>query len=296
VHDFEGIIMVSINDVYGGFVGSISLNIEMLREFCGARTLEIAPRVGSPLHLASAPGSTFRLPLDRSIAPHVMFNHFYERNTIALIRTIMGARFERATLLDIGANSGLFSRQILGAFPEFRRGFAYEPHPENFHCLQHNIAPFPHAQAYNDGLGREPETLEFHLDPHNAGNYSLTKGAMPQGCEYESISVSIRSARAEAEIWLTAGLPIFYKSDTQGYDELIATSIDDVFWNAVFAGMMELWNIDKPAYSIERLASFLDKFPNKRFLHDLKTPITTSDVLSCRNGANYDHKDLVFWR
>lgn len=120
-------------------------------------------------------------------------------------------------------------------------------------------------QACNDALGHEAGTLRFHLDPENTRNCSLNQSAMPLGHDCATITVSVRSAGLEAERWLSTGAPIFYKSDTQGHDELIATSIATPFWDRVFAGIFELWHIDKPQSSEEQLTVLLDQFAHKHF-------------------------------
>lgn len=288
--------MVSMQDVYGAFVGSFGLNVRMMNEMCRIRSIDISPKPGSLLHLPAAPDATFRLPLDYVIAPTVIINHAWDTETIMLARAIMQGRFAEATLVDVGANSGLFSRQMLGMSSEFRHAFAYEPHPGNFACLTHNLAPFGCVQACNDALGHEAGTLRFHLDPENAGNYSLNQSAMPSDRDCATMTVSVRSAGLEAERWLSTGAPVFYKSDTQGHDELIATSIATPFWDRVFAGIFELWHIDKPHSSDEQLTVLLDRFAHKRFLQDRDTPLSTADVLAYRAGNDRGFKDIVFWK
>ncbi len=217
--------LVSMQDVYGAFVGSFGLNVRMMREMCQVRTVEITPKPGTLLHLPATPDATFRLPLDYVIAPFVIVTHCWDAETVKLASDIVRGRPGGATLVDIGANSGLFTRQMLGSCPEFRHAFAYEPHPENFKCLQHNVASFDHVRARNYALGPNADTLDFHIDPDNCGNYSLNSSAMPKGQDCTTISVAVKSAASETRDWLATGLPIFYKSDTQGHDELIATSV-----------------------------------------------------------------------
>src|SRR5271168_4759033 len=127
--------MVSIHDVYRAFVGSFDLNARILSEICQVRSVEIAPKLGTPLYLPFAPGATCRVPLDYVIAPSVIINHAWDSEIIKLSRGIIADRLQEAVLVDIGANTGMFSRQMLAASPEFRQTFVYEPHPENFKCL-----------------------------------------------------------------------------------------------------------------------------------------------------------------
>lgn len=288
--------LVSMQDVYGAFVGSFGLNVRMMREMCQVRTIEITPKPGTLLCLPATPDATFRLPLDYVIAPFVIVAHCWDAETIKLSGDIVRGRPGGATLVDIGANSGLFTRQMLGACPEFRHAFAYEPHPENFKCLQHNVASFDCVRARNYALGPNADTLDFHIDPDNCGNYSLNPSAMPKGQDCTKISVPVKSAASETQDWLATGLPIFYKSDTQGHDELIATSVDGAFWDKVFAGIFELWRIEKASWAIDRMSLLLDQFPHKRFLRDPGTPVSTTDILGYLAGNDGASNDVLFWK
>ncbi len=280
---------------FGAFVEALGFNIHMMSEVCQVRTVEIAPRPGSLLHAPGSPDATCRLALDCVIAPPVIVAHCWDADTFRLARSVVQDRRRPATLVDIGANAGLFARQMLAASPEFRHAFVYEPHPENFRCLLHNMAPFDQVQAHNVALGPEDSVLDFHLDPLNSGNYSLHAAAMPTGRDHATISVRVRAAQAESESWLAAGLPIFYKSDTQGHDEIIATAIGAGFWDHVFGGIMELWRINKPDWSLEAMAALLDRFAHKRFLQDAVVPLSTGDVLAYIAGRDETFKDLLFW-
>ncbi len=285
-----------MQDVYGAFVGSLGLNIRMLRETCQVRLVEIAPKPGSPLHVPAAPDATCRFPLDTVIAPPVIVTHSWDAETVRLAAGLVADRAGAATLVDIGANSGLFSRQMLAAAPQLRHVFAYEPHPGNYACLAHNLAPFAQARLHNSAVGAVPGVLDFHLDPENCGNYSLNPAAMPPGQTCPTIAVPVEAAAAAARAWSEPGLPIFYKSDTQGHDEIIATAIPAAFWDGVFAGLLELWRIAKPAWPADRMAALLDGFPNKRFLRDPGTPLTTADVLAYLSGEDGASADILFWK
>lgn len=209
--------MISIQEIYAAFAGSFSLNSRIMREICGVRFVELVPKPGTLLHLPSAPGTTCRIPFDTVIAPDVILKHAWEGDLIVRLRALIEGRVRAATLVDIGGHTGLFTRQMMAIAPQLRGAFVYEPHPENYRCLRHNLAPLKKVRTGNYALGREAGTLDFFLDPDNSGNYSLTRSAMPAGRDCETISVAVRAAETEARAWLTAGLPIFYKSDTQGY-------------------------------------------------------------------------------
>jgi hypothetical protein len=107
----------------------------------------------------------------------------------------------------------------------------------------------------------------------------------------------------EAAKWLNAGNRILYKSDTEGFDEWIATLIPMAVWEKTFSGLMELWRIPgKPNLDIAAFTAILDGFSNKVFLGnpDMQTKeerCNTADVLDyIAAQADENHRDLAFWR
>ena len=56
---------------------------------------------------------------------------------------------------------------------------------------------------------------------------------------------------------------IFYKSDTQGHEKEIATSIPIDLWDQVFAGTMELWRIPGKMHDTNQFAKLIDIFLKK---------------------------------
>lgn len=288
--------MINIKDVYSSFVGSLPITVKMLRMHCQVRSLEIQPKPDSLLYIPSAPEATLRLPLDHVIAPTVVVGHAWDTECITMASKLISDRAGRALLVDVGANVGLFSRQMLNHCPAIRRAFLYEPHPENFACLIHNLAPFKGLKANNFALGTEAGEMAFHMDRDNAGNYSLNPAAIEPDVAVEPIRVSVRAAGEEAQSWLKSGLPIFYKSDTQGHDELIATAIGSAVWDRVIGGVFELWRIAKPTWSAEALRALLDSFPHKRFTQNPGDPLSTDDVFAYLVGNEGASRDLIFWR
>src|SRR5262249_25283316 len=153
----------------------------------------------------------------------------------------------------------------------------------------------PYAQALANTAG----TQDFYLDPGNSGNFSLNRAAMP--AQHAATRVETRDVAAECEAWLSSDRRIFYKSDTQGFDELIATTIRPEVWPRVAAGIMELWRIEKPRFDRQRLGQVLDQFPNKIFLANAdlnvtEKPVTTAEVLEFIDSTDHKHRDLGFWR
>lgn len=280
----------------------VPFGIRLCRDWFGLRAIEFIPRDNSPLsvQIEGRPfDKTVKLVADYLMCPIVLRRHRWQVEELEFAKRVCTGS-EPITLIDVGANMGLFSRQLLAALPTIVEVFAYEPESQNFACMIHNLEPFRgKVRAVGAALSNKVGQMEFYLDPTNNGNFSLNFYAMPP--RYFKTSVETKDAAVECAAWMDGGQRIFYKSDTEGFDELIATAIPPEFWPQVFAGIMEIWRIKKPPFDTAVLASILDSFPNKIFLANAdmrvsETLVSTIDVLNYIEVNDRMHRDLGFWR
>jgi FkbM family methyltransferase len=269
---------------------------------CNLRIIEFTPRDGSPLAVrirGEPSGRTVKVVADLGMSSIVFDRHRWQVEELEFCKRRC-AGTEPITLVDVGANTGLFSRQLLAALPTIAEAFAYEPEPQNFACLVHNLEPFRgKVTTLEAELSNKAGKLEFYLDPTNSGNFSLTTDAMPP--KYFKTIVEAKDVAVESASWMNGGRRIFYKSDTEGFDELIATNIQADVWSHIFAGFIEIWRIKKPPFDIAALASILDSFPNKMFLANAdtnisETAVSTIEILNYIDVHDGKHVDLGFWR
>ncbi|MGA3303295.1 MAG: FkbM family methyltransferase [Methylovirgula sp.] len=294
---------ISIQDVYDAFIGSFRLEVKLLKEFCNVKTIEFMPKDGSALSIPSRNGELLSdelracvVPLDYAIAPSVIAGHRWDYFEIEFACSVVPPSLRAFTLVDVGANVGLFSRQMLAAFDQIQDVYLYEPDPDNFKYMSRNLQAYAKAKRRNYALGSRNENVEFYRDWSNSGNYSLMKSAMPADAAFDKIAIEVRNAKAECKDWLSSDLPIFYKSDTQGHDETIATATDPAIWKSVFAGIFELWRIEKPEFPLPAFRAIMDQFPNKKFLQEPDHMLTTDDIMTYIQGRDGHYRDLGVWK
>lgn len=273
---------------------------------CGVTHFEFLPRDSSALYPGSvhqAHRYSVRLRWDTAIMPSALANHQWQVEELIFVQNITN-RHSSVTLVDIGANVGLFSRQVLGHCPKVTRCYSYEPEPNNFACMVHNMLPFPGAHLEMSALGEQAGTAQFHLDLRNCGNNSLVSNDLGGAYETATVDVSILAAEAESQRWLSHGQPIFYKSDTQGYDEKIISLLPLSFWDNVIGGMIEVAHMEKPDFDRDKFIAFLNKYEHKVDVLKPDVQLTTEDILAYLDSK--DEKDSVrgfirnmdvgFWR
>ena len=250
---------------------------------------------GSPLYQAGA-GESIELPLDDVIAPIVLAKGRWQTEELDFI----GAHQpQRCVLIDVGANIGLITRQMLHRLPGIEAAVCFEPHPGNFRFLERNLAHLPQCHLVQAAVGAAEGELRFYEETGNIGNYSLNLDAM-RGKQYRTSVV--KCVRADEAHLLgplpqsLRSLPLVWKSDTQGFDELVMTHLTDDFWSRVHAGVMEIWRIERPAFDRDRLGRILGQFAVRRFGDAPERNVPVDEVLHYSSGVDYQHRDLFFAR
>ena len=277
------------------FKASLDPNLRILRECLHVAGFIISPAQESVFFLKDDRDNPIDLHIgcDNVMTPGTLLSYSWQSEIVQFTKMACAAQ-SSICLVDVGANCGLYSRQCLSEVSGIKSLFAYEPHPRNFKSLQRNLAGIARVKCNQIGLSDATGSMDFHLDPENTGNYSLSVVAMPSS--YTTIRVEIVGVRHEANKWADEGLPIFYKSDTQGFDEKIAAALDLDFWENVVGGIFELWRIDKPPYDMDRFVKIVESFDCRVFANNPKAQVSTTEVIDYLQANDRQHTDLLFWR
>ena len=254
---------------------------------------------GSPLFHTGEGGGAVSLNTDRSIFPHVLAHREWHFADMERIATALPDQPHH--LIDIGANSGLFTRQALINFDNVASATCFEPSPENIGHLESNVAALP-ARVCGFGLGAEDGTLTFYRDTMNGGNYSFIASAV-EGRPFDTIEAPIRRISPDLLSRMAPegarANPFFWKSDTQGMDETLMSSLPLEFWARVNIAMFEAWRIDKPAYDRAAFRAVLENFPHIYFKGARRSVLresTVDAVLDFLDGTDRKWGDVCVTR
>ena len=179
-----------------------------------------------------AAGDQLLLPLDNVMFPHVVAHSGWGLETHQFLdRHLDPARCY--VLIDIGANIGLFSRQVALRYACVDRVLCVEADPANFRALRYNLAGFgpERCALWNVALSDADGEMRFFRDRENLGNYSLNDDAM-RDRPFETIVIRV----AETGEWMRRNIAapehlLVWKSDTQGHDELIISRTPLEIWS-----------------------------------------------------------------
>jgi FkbM family methyltransferase len=112
----------------------------------------------------------------------------YETFEMELFRDILT---EGMTVLDIGANIGIYSVIAAKHVGQTGKVLACEPEPVNFSILKHNIEQngFTNVVAYDRAIADKEGTMELHLSKTNKGHHSLVGGDSNDFSSFISVPV-----------------------------------------------------------------------------------------------------------
>src|SRR6185312_12386817 len=241
------------------------------------------------------PGDTVLLPFDQAIFPRVMSDGGWAPETLAFLDEHIDPTC-RYVVLDIGANVGLFTRQAVLRYSNLSRVLCIEPDPGNFRALRYNLANVADERIslWNVALSDADGEAQLLRDAGNFGNYSLNDDAM-RDRRFDTIGVrAVETNRWMREnIRLPVDDRVIWKSDTQGYDELIISLTPAEIWDRVDLAIVELWRIRKPAFDRTVFFDRIDAFPNKSIGRGNRS--TTADVMDFLKGDDWHFEDLYLW-
>lgn len=172
-----------------------------------------------------------------------------------LIEDEYGAIGDNKTIIDIGANIGVFAVHALSQGPH-NRVFSYEPFPEAVEVLQRNIhinRSEDRARCFPMAVGARSEERVFYFEPgHSAGNTLY-----PSETTLESLRVpgiTLEQVLEENQIERCDLL----KMDCEGAEYEILLSATDDCLARIDAIRLEYHVIDDPQCTPERLIRHLD--------------------------------------
>jgi FkbM family methyltransferase len=169
-------------------------------------------------------GENIKLFFDQIITPNVIKNGSWEIFIINFVKKFSKKKISYS-FIDIGANIGLISRQILNSDIKIKEVFCFEPEINNFLLLKKNINFFKKSFFFNFALGNTKKNkAKLYLDPLNKGNYSLSKDNTKR--EYSNIKIINANTIIKKLIKNNKINNIIYKSDTQGKDIEIFLSLE----------------------------------------------------------------------
>ena len=200
-------------------------------------------------------------PIDSIILPSILKNGKWESHIINIIKKCSKIKNEYI-LLDIGANIGLTSRQILNTNIKIRKVFCFEPDSEKIHFINYNLSKYKNIKIMNYGLGKKNAKIRLYKNIYNFGDTSfLKKTPNFSKAKIKNINNFFSNNLSFNQF------PIIYKSDTQGMDEEIIFSLKDKFLDKIQIAIIEITNSQIFLKNIQKFNKLIEHF-NKFYCNE----------------------------
>lgn len=199
------------------FIYTEVLKPKPLKALANAILLRIIPK-----RLQVGPASLYLDPEDPVVSGALTLR-VYEQSELAFFQKYCRGAI---TLVDIGANIGLYTALAQHQLDTSGRIAAFEPHLTAFTFLQKNIdanqaCPLagPRVDAFNLAAASERASLELHLNPENHADNRLYQGTF-QGHSEHWATIPVKACPVD-DILAEMGIDEvnFVKIDIQGYEQ-----------------------------------------------------------------------------
>lgn len=224
--------------------------------------------------------SIINLIPDEIITPFVLKYGSWEYEIINFIKRFVPKK--KIIFIDIGANIGLISKQLIVSDVKVKKIYCFEPDEKNFNCLKKNLHGYKNVELFNYGLGKRNITRKLYVNPHNSGDSTfITKRKNFTISIIKNINSFLKKKISKNND------PIIYKSDTQGMDEEIFLAINEEYRNKIKIAIIEISNFK---YINQNQELFFNKIKKFKIFRDNKlNKITIEKIKSkIRNKEEFD--------
>ncbi len=128
------------------------------------------------------------------------------------------------TVLDIGANVGLFSESVRSVSPEIKI-YAFEPLAECYRTMLENMGRDANFKAFNFALGDQNEIKSINISPHSSSSSLLKMAKLHEDAFPHSKGGFSRQIEIKTLDDLSSSIDVvgnlLIKMDAQGYEDKI---------------------------------------------------------------------------
>lgn len=199
-----------------------------------------------------------------------------------IIRDVKSSKIKlKPVFIDIGANSGLVTRQVLNLSQSDCDVVLVEPIPNHVKAIRANLENFDRNNnllIVEAALGEKNGEFEISIDNSNRGNSSFLPSAMPS-TGFRKLIVKTIAVSDFVEQYIPNADSYIVKSDTQGFDSKILALFPADFWNKCVGAVVEVWALPEvEAIQVEKLLKMWKKFSNLSWSANGSAPTNLQEI------------------
>lgn len=218
---------------------------------------------------------------DEIVTPYVLKNTCWDYELIHFIKK--NIKNKNNIFMDIGANVGLISKQLLTSNIDIKKILCFEPDKNTFECLEKNLSNNKIVNNYNFGLGLKTMNLKLYKNQMNSGDSSfIKKTKIYEICKIKNINLFLKK-----NYRIINNNYLIYKSDTQGMDEELFTGVEDKYFKKIRIAIIEITN---HKFIIKNSKNFFARIKFFNNLYDKKlNKVTINEIKNrVKNNEEFD--------
>jgi FkbM family methyltransferase len=209
-------------------------------------------------------GDELFLLFDNIITPKVLLHGYWDVFVINFIKENT-KKNNNYYFVDIGAHIGLITRQVANLNIKIKKFFCFEPLKLHFNLLKKNCSFIKKINFYNYAIGVKKDKKKIYTNKLNSGNSSLIRINKSQ-YQYTFVleaNTTLKKIIKDNHIQKN----IIYKSDTEGFDEMIFLSLEQNIIKKIDIAILEISNFK---FLLKNLNTFVNKIKNFNLIKDDK--------------------------
>ena len=209
-------------------------------------------------------GDELFLLFDNIITPKVLLHGYWDVFVINFIKENT-KKNNNYYFVDIGSHIGLITRQVANLNIKIKKFFCFEPLKLHFNLLKKNCSFIKKINFYNYAIGVKKDKKKIYTNKLNSGNSSLIKINKSQ-YQYTFVleaNTTLKKIIKDNHIQKN----IIYKSDTEGFDEMIFLSLEQNIIKKIDIAILEISNFK---FLLKNLNTFVNKIKNFNLIKDDK--------------------------
>lgn len=195
-------------------------------------------------------GTVIEVPKDEIIYEELRHRGEWERevsNFLSECIRDLKKESENITFLDLGANIGLISLQVLNNLKFSIKLIAVEPLPQHISALERNLKSISRTNEVlilPVALGLESKIEYIHKQNTNSGNTSLIARVVPAD-QLSKVRIQMLNTEEFSRKYLQIDHNFVIKSDLQGFDAKVLARLGKETWVKTHAASVEVWALNE---------------------------------------------------
>ena len=196
--------------------------------------------------------------IDQIITPNILKKGKWDYFIIKFICKYIKNKTNQFSFIDLGSNIGLITKQLYLKKPNIKNFHCIEPEKENYNILLNNLDSVKNVYTYNCALtNQESGIKKMYLNKNNFGDFSLLKNSNKTTTYINTLNASSFFNKIISKHKINK---IIYKSDTQGFDEMIVLSLSKKILDKIDMMILEISNFSYLKKNILQFFALIENY------------------------------------